>query len=185
MIFFPSSSFNFCSDFVEKYFKITKNLTKPAGTSCTWEKTSQTKISSRTCSSLQLKDRTHSTIYSKSGDFVLVIDGLTKKNDVLLRIFLTTRKLFKTIFCLQEERVCFSARTAKTKGKGLNSVYRHYVWSKRISKPKVLLQGGVNKVEMTEWTSDVRGSGWRRRGSEAGAQKLRTMEQFCLSTFPN
>lgn len=108
-----------------------------------------------------------------------------KKNDVLLRIFLTTRKLFKTIFCLQEERVCFSARTAKTKGKGLNSVYRHYVWSKRISKPKVLLQGGVNKVEMTEWTSDVRGSGWRRRGSEAGAQKLRTMEQFCLSTFPN
>lgn len=77
--FFPSSSFNFCSDFVEKYFKITKNLTKPAGTSCTWKKTSQTKISSRTCSSLQLKDRTHSTIYSKSGDFVLVIDGLTKK----------------------------------------------------------------------------------------------------------
>lgn len=107
-----------------------------------------------------------------------------QKNDVLPRIFLTTRKLLKAISCLQEVRVCFSARTAKTKGKGLDSVYRHYVWSKPIFMPKVLLKRGVNKVEMTEWTSDVRGSGWRRRGSEAGAQKLRTMEQFWFSTFP-
>lgn len=180
--FFPSSSFNFCSDFVGKYFEITKNLTKPAWKSCTWEKTSQTKISCRTCSSLDLKDRTHRTIYSKSNEFVF--DGLTKKKDFLPRIFLTTRKLLKTVSCLQEDRVCFSARTAKTKGKGLNSVYRRYVWSKRISMPKVQLKRGVNKVEMTEWTSDVRGSGWRRRGSDAGAQKLRTMEQFCSSTFP-
>lgn len=115
--------------------------------------------------------------------WICVCDWWADKKDVRPRIFSTTRKLLKPISCLQEDRACFSARTAKTKGKGLNSVYRHYVWSKRISKPKVQLERGVNKVEMTEWTSDVRGSGWRRRGSEAGAQKRRTMEQLCFSAF--
>lgn len=78
-VFFSSSSFNFCSDFVEKYFEITKNRTKPGLKSCTWEKTSQTKMPCRTCSSLDLEDRTHWTIYSKSDEFWFVIDDLTKK----------------------------------------------------------------------------------------------------------
>lgn len=181
--FFPSSSFNFCSDFVGKYFEITKNPTKPGLKRCTWEETSQTKMSCRTCSSLDLKDRTHGTIYSKSDEFVFVIDGLTKTMAFYPEYF-NNPKTLKNGFCLQEDRVCSSARAPKTKGKGLDSVYRHYVWSKRISKPKVLLKRGVNKVEMIEWTGDVRGSGWRRRGSEAAAQKLRTMGQFCSSTLP-